>query len=108
MHEFTSALTGGRRESLEDFPMDAYEKRDLHDALWRSHGGFDLVLAPVIFALLGLWLDTAIGTRRRPANRCNTYRPCPRTGVAGRPEFSWPLITPAAAKNRRWQRSTSR
>ena len=43
--------------------MDAYEKRDLHDALWRSHGGFDLVLAPVIFALLGLWLDTAIGTR---------------------------------------------
>lgn len=43
--------------------MDAYEKRDLHDALWRSHGGFDLVLAPVIFALLGLWIDSSIGTR---------------------------------------------
>ena len=43
--------------------MDAYQKRDLHDALWRSHGGFDLVLAPVIFALLGLWIDSATGTR---------------------------------------------
>ena len=48
MHEFTSALTGGRRGFLEDFRMDAYQKRDLHDALWRSHGGFDLVMAPAL------------------------------------------------------------
>ena len=43
--------------------MDASAQRDLHDALWRSHGGFDLVLAPVIFALIGLWIDSALGTR---------------------------------------------
>jgi len=43
--------------------MDASAQRDLHDALWRSHGGFDLVMAPVIFALLGLWIDSAAGTR---------------------------------------------
>lgn len=48
---------------LEDLRMDASAQRDLHDALWRSHGGFDLVLAPVIFALLGLWIDSATGTR---------------------------------------------
>ena len=43
--------------------MDASAQRDFHDALWRSHGGFDLVLAPVIFALLGLWIDSLAGTR---------------------------------------------
>ena len=43
--------------------MDAAAKRDLHDAIWRSSGGFDLVLAPVLIALLGLWIDAAAGTR---------------------------------------------
>ena len=43
--------------------MDASAQRDLHDALWRSHGGFDLVMAPVTFALLGLWIDSAADTR---------------------------------------------
>lgn len=43
--------------------MDATAKRDLHDAIWRSSGGFDLVLAPVIIALLGLWIDSRAGTR---------------------------------------------
>lgn len=36
-----------------------------HDAtrsLNRSHGSFELVLAPVILGLLGLWLDRTIGT----------------------------------------------
>jgi len=28
----------------------------------RSHGSFELALAPVILALLGLWLDRTIGT----------------------------------------------
>ena len=41
--------------------MDASEQRDLHDAIWRSSGGFDLVLAPVIIALLGLWIDSQAG-----------------------------------------------
>ena len=43
--------------------MDAAAKRDLHDAIWRSSGGFDLVLAPVLITLLGLWIDSAAGTR---------------------------------------------
>ena len=43
--------------------MDGSAQRDLHDALWRSHGGFDLVLAPVLLALAGLWLDTRVGIR---------------------------------------------
>lgn len=43
--------------------MQPAEQRDLHDALWRSHGGFDLVLAPVLLALVGLWLDTELGIR---------------------------------------------
>ncbi|MEM9467865.1 MAG: AtpZ/AtpI family protein [Actinomycetota bacterium] len=43
--------------------MDASDKRDLQEAIWRSSGGFDLVLAPVIIALLGLWIDSAAGTR---------------------------------------------
>ncbi len=42
--------------------MDAAAKRDLHDALWRSHGGFDLVLAPVLLCRAGLWLDSRVGT----------------------------------------------
>ena len=43
--------------------MNASTQRDLQEGLWRSHGGFDLVMAPVIFALLGLWIDGLIGTR---------------------------------------------
>ena len=43
--------------------MDPAAKRDLNAALWRSHGGFDLVLAPVLLALVGLWLDSRLDTR---------------------------------------------
>ena len=42
--------------------MEQNANRELHDAFWRSSGGFDLVLAPVILSLGGLWLDRAIGT----------------------------------------------
>lgn len=28
----------------------------------RSHGSFELALSPVIFALIGLWLDRKLGT----------------------------------------------
>lgn len=31
-------------------------------SLNRSHGSFELALAPVILALLGLWLDRTVGT----------------------------------------------
>ena len=43
--------------------MQASAQRDFHDALWRSHGGFDLVLSPVLISLLGLWIDSMAGTR---------------------------------------------
>ena len=42
--------------------MESSSQRELHDALWKSHGGFDLVLAPVMMALVGLWLDSVAGT----------------------------------------------
>ncbi|MEM8708607.1 MAG: AtpZ/AtpI family protein [Actinomycetota bacterium] len=43
--------------------MDASAQRDLHNAFRRSSGGFDLVLGPVLMALIGLWIDSAAGTR---------------------------------------------
>ncbi|MBV6508926.1 MAG: hypothetical protein JJLCMIEE_01993 [Acidimicrobiales bacterium] len=42
--------------------MDADNKREFTEGLYRSHGSFELVLSPVILALLGLWLDRTIGT----------------------------------------------
>ena len=42
--------------------MEPSSQRELHDALWRSSGGFDLVLAPVLLSLFGLWLDNRLGT----------------------------------------------
>ena len=42
--------------------MDLNQKRELSDGLFhQSHGSFELVLAPVILALLGLGLDKALG-----------------------------------------------
>ncbi len=42
--------------------MERNAQRDLQDALWRSSGGFDLVLGPVILSLGGLWLDRRFDT----------------------------------------------
>jgi F0F1-type ATP synthase assembly protein I len=42
--------------------MQRNAQRDLHDALWQSSGGFDLVLGPVIMSLGGLWLDRRFDT----------------------------------------------
>ncbi len=42
--------------------MERNAQRELHDALWRSSGGYDLVLGPVIMSLGGLWLDRRIDT----------------------------------------------
>ena len=36
--------------------------REMTRSLHRSHGSFELALAPAILALLGLWLDRTIGT----------------------------------------------
>lgn len=35
----------------------------MHDSLHRSHGSFELALAPVLMALFGLWIDSMAGTR---------------------------------------------
>lgn len=37
-------------------------KHEAARSLHRSHGSFELALAPMILALLGLWLDRSIGT----------------------------------------------
>lgn len=37
-------------------------RRDTTRSLDRSHGSFELALAPVIMALLGLWLDRTVDT----------------------------------------------
>lgn len=37
-------------------------RRDLTRSFDRSHGSFELVLAPLLLALLGLWLDRTIDT----------------------------------------------
>ena len=43
--------------------VDLNQKRDFSDGLFnQSHGSFELVLAPVILALVGLGLDRWIGT----------------------------------------------
>lgn len=42
--------------------MERNTQRELHDAFWRSSGGFDLVLGPVIMSLGGLWLDRRLET----------------------------------------------
>lgn len=42
----------------ESTPVTHQVTRSLH----RSHGSFELALAPAIMALLGLWLDRTIGT----------------------------------------------
>jgi len=42
--------------------MERNAQRDLHDALWQSSGGYDLVLGPVIVSLGGLWLDRRFDT----------------------------------------------
>lgn len=36
--------------------------REMTRSLHRSHGSFELALAPAILALLGLWLDRTVGT----------------------------------------------
>lgn len=41
---------------------DTNAKRELHDALWQSSGGYDLVLGPVLLSLGGLWLDRRFDT----------------------------------------------
>lgn len=43
--------------------MNHSQRRELSSGLFhRSHGSFELVLSPLLFALLGLWIDGRIGT----------------------------------------------
>jgi F0F1-type ATP synthase assembly protein I len=46
------------RQTTEPTSVAREATRSLH----RSHGSFELALAPVILALLGLWLDRTVGT----------------------------------------------
>lgn len=37
-------------------------KQEATESMRRSHGSFELAFAPLILALLGLWLDRSVGT----------------------------------------------
>ena len=37
--------------------MNQSQWSEVNSGLWRSHGGFELVLSPLLFGLLGWWLD---------------------------------------------------
>jgi F0F1-type ATP synthase assembly protein I len=38
------------------------QQQELTRSLHRSHGSFELAIAPVLMALIGLWLDKTFGT----------------------------------------------
>ena len=42
--------------------MDAGVRRDINTGIGRSHGGFELALTPLLFGLLGYWIDQKVGT----------------------------------------------
>lgn len=43
--------------------MDVSQRREQNNLQSRSHGSFELVLAPLLLGLLGYWLDGAVGLR---------------------------------------------
>lgn len=43
-------------------PADADPRSDLNRSLHRSTVSYELAFAPVLMALLGLWLDKVVGT----------------------------------------------
>lgn len=43
-------------------PADADPRTDLTESLHRSTVSYELAFAPVVMALLGLWLDKSVGT----------------------------------------------
>lgn len=42
--------------------MDESQRRELTESMQRATGSFELVVSPVLLALLGLWLDRTFGT----------------------------------------------
>ena len=42
--------------------MDPSQRRDMTQSMHRSLGSYELVLSPLLLALVGLWLDRTIGT----------------------------------------------
>lgn len=42
--------------------MPADNERELTNQLNNSHGSFELVLSPLILALIGMWIDSQIGS----------------------------------------------
>lgn len=42
--------------------MDTSQRRELSQSMHRSLGSYELVLSPLLLALLGLWLDRTIDT----------------------------------------------
>jgi hypothetical protein len=54
---------GGRNTGNDLITVNQSQRREFNDGLFhRSHGGYELALSPVLFSLLGLWLDRTVGT----------------------------------------------
>ncbi len=45
--------------------MDEAKRRELHEGMQegiaRGHGGYDLALTPLLFGLIGFWIDSKLG-----------------------------------------------
>lgn len=42
--------------------VDTAQRREVTEGLWRSSGGYELVVSPLLLALVGLWIDKSVGT----------------------------------------------
>jgi len=42
--------------------LNSSQWRDVNDGLFGAHAGFEMAFAPALFALLGLWIDSMLGT----------------------------------------------
>ncbi|NNE72078.1 MAG: AtpZ/AtpI family protein [Acidimicrobiales bacterium] len=42
--------------------MSESQWSEVNNALWRGHGGFELTLSPLLFGLLGWWIDRRLDT----------------------------------------------
>lgn len=46
-----------------DSPQPSEPNQLVHDALWRGSGGWEIAVAPVVFGLIGWFIDGAVRTR---------------------------------------------
>jgi F0F1-type ATP synthase assembly protein I len=50
------------RATNDRLPVDASQRRELSQQMHRTTGGYELVLSPLLLALIGYGLDRLVGT----------------------------------------------